>query len=193
MAFTRSFLKALGIEDEKIEAIMGEHVAVTDAIKKQRDDYKAEADKAADLQKKLDEAQGGDDYKKKFEDEHAAFEDFKKKTAAEAEAAKVQAAYRKLLIEEKVGEKRLDSVMKVTDFSNMKLDKDGNLVDADKLKESIKADWADFITEKKEKGADVPTPPDQDKNTFETMSLGEKMAYANLHPTDPSVAAWLNK
>ena len=160
MAFTRSFLKALGIEDEKIEAIMGEHVAVTDAINKQRDDYKQEADKAADLQKQLEGIKGGEDFKTKYEDEHKAFEDFKKKAAEDAEAAKVRAAYRKLLIDEKIGEKRLDSILKVTDFTKLKLDKDGTTLQNEaELRKSIGDEWGEFRTTVTEKGANVETPP----------------------------------
>ena len=160
MAFTRSFLKALGIEDEKIEAIMGEHVAVTDAINKQRDDYKQEADKAADLQKQLEGIKGGEDFKTKYEDEHKAFEDFKKKAAEDAEAAKVRAAYRKLLIDEKIGEKRLDSILKVTDFTKLKLDKDGTTLQNEaELRKAIGDEWGEFRTTVTEKGANVETPP----------------------------------
>ena len=159
MGFSRSFLKATGLTDEQITAVMEEHTAVTDALKKQRDDYKADADKAAELQKQLDGMKGGEDFKKKYEDEHKAFEDFKKETAQNAEAAKVKAAYRKLLIEEKIGEKRLDSILKVTDFSKMKLDKDGNLEDVEGLRKAIGDEWGDFKTTVTTQGAKVETPP----------------------------------
>lgn len=162
MAFTRSFLKASGLTDEQVTAVMEEHVAVTDALKGERDKYKAEAEKAADLQKQLDGINGGEDYKEKWEKEHQAFEDFKKKTADDAEAAKVQAAYRSLLIDEKIGAKRLDSIMRVTDFSKMKLDKEGKLVNEAELRKSIGDEWGEFRTTITEKGAKVETPPKTD-------------------------------
>ena len=153
MAFT-------GLSEEQVKAVMEEHVAVTDALKADRDKYKAEAEKAANLQKELEGIKGGEDFKKKFEDEHKAFEDFKKKTAEDAEAAKVRAAYRKLLIDEKIGEKRLDSILKVTDFSKMKLDKDGNTLENEaELRKSIGDEWGEFRTTVTEKGANVETPP----------------------------------
>lgn len=159
MAFTRSFLSATGLTEDQIKAVMEEHVAVTDALKKQRDDLKAEAEKAADLQKQLDGIKGGEDFKEKYEKEHEDFENFKKKTAEDAEAAKVRAAYRKLLIEEKIGEKRLDSILKVTDFSKIKLDKDGNLEGEEELRKKIGDEWGEFRTTVTEKGANVETPP----------------------------------
>ena len=110
MAFTRNFLKSTGLTDDQITAVIEEHTAVTDALKKERDGYKEQADKAADLQKQLDDL-ASEDYKTKFEEEHKAFEDFKKQTASEAEAAKVRSAYRKLLAGEGISEKRLDAII----------------------------------------------------------------------------------
>lgn len=164
MAFTRSFLKSTGLTDEQITAVIEEHTAVTDALKADRDKFKAEAEKAADLQKQLDGIKGGEDYKKKYEDEHKAFEDFKKQTASDAETAKVKAAYRKLLADEGISEKRLDSILKVTDLSKMKLDKEGKLEGIDDLKKAIADDWGDFKTEITEKGASVANPPKTGKS-----------------------------
>ena len=178
--------------EEKEQQIMDGHIAVTDAIKDDRDKYKAEADKAAELQKQLDD-KGGEDWKQKYEQEHQAYEDFKKQTAQNAETAKVKAAYRKLLADEGIGEKRLDAILKVTDLTGMKLDEDGNLKDADALKTAIKSDWGEFIPKKEERGAKIENPPKQDSNTFDTMTLSEKMAYANQNPADPAVRAWMNK
>jgi hypothetical protein len=193
MAFTRSFLNATGLTEEQVKAVMEEHVSVTDALKADRDKYKAEADKLPGVQKELDDLKGGDDWKQKYEDEHKAFEDFKAKTAQDAEAAKVQAAYRKLLIEEKIGEKWLDRVMESTNFSGMKLDKDGNLADSDELKKALDKKWGDVKTTITTQGAVVETPPKTDNSGFESMNLADKMAFANQHPSDPSVVAWLNK
>ena len=158
MAFSRSFLKTTGLTDEQITAVIEEHTAVTDALKADRDKYKTEAEKAADLQKQLDGFKGGEDWKQKYEDEHNAFEDFKTKSAQEAETAKVKAAYRKLLLDEKISEKWLDRVMKGVDFSGMKLDRDGNLANVEKLKEAIDKEWGDVKNTVTERGADVDKP-----------------------------------
>jgi len=159
MAFTRSFLTATGLTEEQVKAVMEEHVSVVDALKADRDKFKAEAEKLPGVQKELDDLKGGENWKEKFENEHKSFEDFKAKTAQDAEAAKVRAAYRKLLIEEKIGEKWLDRVMESADFSGMKLDKEGNLTDIDKLKEALDKKWGDVKTTVTERGAKVETPP----------------------------------
>ena len=159
MAFSRSFLKNLGLTDEQITAVIEEHVAVTDALKQQRDGYKADADKLADVQKQLDEAKAGEDFKAKYEQTQKEFDAYKAQIAQEAETAKIQAAYRELLRAEKINEKRFDVVCRATDFSGMKLGKDGTLQNADALKEAIRKDWADFKVTQETKGADVQTPP----------------------------------
>lgn len=171
MAFTRNFLKTMNLTDEQISAIMEEHVSVTDALKKQRDDFKADADKykadaekLPDVQKQLDDLKGGEDYKSLYEKERGDFEAYKQKIAHEAEAEKVKAAYRKLLTDEKISEKRLDAVIRATDFSGMKLDKDGKLVDVDTLKKKIGEDWGDFKVTVRERGAHVDNPPAPDNN-----------------------------
>jgi hypothetical protein len=165
MAFTRNFLKSTGLTDEQISAVMEEHVAVVDGLKADRDSYKQEAEKAADLQKQLDDLAKGENWQEKFEQEHKAFEDFKAKTASDAEAAKVRSAYRKLLAGEGIGEKRLDTILKVTDLSKMKLDKDGNLVDEATLKKAINDEWGEFKTVVTERGAQVEKPLQTGKAT----------------------------
>ena len=144
---------------------MGGHVAVTDGLKDKIEGLQAEADKAADLQKQLDGISGGEDFKAKYEKEHQAFEDFKKQTASDAEMTAVKAAYRKMLIGEGISEKRIDAIMKVTDFKNMKRDKDGNLDNADALKKTIAEEWGEFKTTVTQKGAEVSKPPQTGKAT----------------------------
>ena len=63
-----------------------------------------------------------------------------------------------ILAGEGIGEKRLDSILKVTDLSKMKLDKDGNLEGVDELKKAINDEWGEFKTTVTEKGAVVEKP-----------------------------------
>lgn len=163
LSFTRNFLKTMSLTDEQVQAIMEEHLSVTDSLKAQRDKfeqdaktYKEQADKVPELEKQIQGYKDGDDYKKRFEDEHKAFEDLKAQIAKEAETAKVRAAYRQLLIDEKINEKRVDSVIKLTDFSEMKLDKDGKLENIDTLKENIGKEWGEFKVTTKERKQTVP-------------------------------------
>lgn len=189
MAFTRSFLSATGLTEEQVKAVMEEHVSVVDALKADRDKFKADAEKAADLQKQLEDIKGGEDWKSKYEEEHKAYEDFRQKTAQDAEAAKVRAAYRKMLIEEKIGEKWLDRVMESTDFSGIRLDKDGNLADSDKLKDALDAKWGDVKTTVTEKGANVEKPPQTGKPT---MTKEQILAIKDTAERQKAIAENLN-
>lgn len=166
MAFSRNFLKTMGLTDEQVQAIMEEHTSVTEALKSQRDKfeqdakkYKEDADKLPGVQKQLDDLKGGEDFQKKYKDEHQAFEDYKKQIEKDAETAKIKAEYRQLLLDEKINEKRVDSILKLTDFSVMKLDKDGKLTDLDALKKSIGDEWGEFKVSTRERKPSVATPP----------------------------------
>lgn len=128
--------------------------AKTDAAK-----YKAEADKVPGLQKDLDEAKKGEGWKDKYEKEHQSFEDYKAKVAKDAETAKVQAAYKKLLIEEKISEKTLDAVLAATDYSGMKLKEDGTLDGVEDLKKAIDTKWGGFKVQTRQRGQQVDNPP----------------------------------
>lgn len=162
MALTRAMLKGMGLTEEQVSAIIEEHISVTSALKEQVKEYKADAEKLPEVQKELDDMKkdtSASDWEKKYNDEHQAFEDYKTDIFNKEMSEKIKSAYRKLLSECKVGDKHIDSILKVTDFSNMKLGKDGTLDGADKLKETISADWSGFISTKETKGADVDNPP----------------------------------
>lgn len=159
MALTRAFLKGMNLTDEQVSAIIEAHTESIDGIKADRDKYKAEAKEVADLKDKLKGFEGADDWQKKFTDEHKAFEDYKKDIANKEKLATVQSAYKALLKESGVDEKRIDSIIKVTDFSGLKLGDDGKFEKLEELTKKIKEDWSGFIVEKRTEGADVKNPP----------------------------------
>lgn len=163
MALTRKMLKAMGIEDEKIDQIIEEHTESTDALKQQRDEYKAkaEAKATASTEPKPKDPEPTDGYKAKYDAEKKAFEDYKANIAAEKAEADKRAKYRELIVKAGVDSKRVDSVLKVSDLSEIKV-KDGAIEGADDLVESIKKDWADFIPTTQKVGANAPNPPKND-------------------------------
>lgn len=163
MALTRKMLKAMGIEDEKIDQIIEEHTESTDALKQQRDEYKAkaEAKATASTEPKPKDPEPGDGYKAKYDAEKKAFEDYKANIAAEKAEADKRAKYRELIVKAGVDSKRVDSVLKVSDLSEIKV-KEGAIEGADDLVKSIKEDWADFIPTTQKVGANAPNPPKND-------------------------------
>lgn len=163
MALTRKMLKAMGIEDEKVDQIIEEHTESTNALKQQRDEYKAkaEAKATASTEPKPKDPEPGDGYKAKYDAEKKAFEDYKANIAAEKAEADKRAKYRELIVKAGVDSKRVDSVLKVSDLSEIKV-KDGAIEGADDLVKSIKEDWADFIPTTQKVGANAPNPPKND-------------------------------
>lgn len=169
MALTRSMLKGMGLTEEQVSAIIDEHVTVTNGLKDQIKDYKDQveqykesADQLPTVKKELEDLKKDietNDWKGKYTKEHEDFEKYKTDIAGKEALAKVRDAYTKLLMECKVGSKHIDSILRVTDFKDMKVKEDGTLEDADALKEKIGTDWSGFITTEDMKGADVNNPP----------------------------------
>ena len=56
MALTRKFLKAMGIEDEKIDQIIEAHTETVSGLKDSLDKAEADAKALPDIQKELDAA-----------------------------------------------------------------------------------------------------------------------------------------
>ena len=173
MAVTRSFLKGMGLTDEQVSAIVEEHANTVNGLKEVRDQYKADAEKLADVQKELDDlkAKSGDDWKSKYDTLKKTFDDYKTEVATQAQTEKVKAAYASLLKDSNVDSKRIDAILKITDLSAMQLDADGKLVDADKLTESIKSEWGAFIQSTGTKGANVETPPKTQPTTISKADI----------------------
>ena len=188
MALTRKFLTALGIEAEKIDEIITAHADTVNGIKEEMNKYKSDAEKLPKVQKELDELKDGDDWQKKYENEHKAFESYKTEVSNQKVIDSKKEAYKELLISNNVDNKRIASILKITNFEEMEIGEDGKLKNEDKLNENIKNDWAGFITSTKDRGADVETPPGDNKlmtkEAFEKLSLNERMAYANAHPSE---------
>ena len=166
MALSRKFLKAMGIEEEKIDQIIEAHSETVDALKEERDGYKSEAEKVSQLQDaikaaKEEASQQADKnpWKAKYEALKEDFEAFKSEKAAEATKASKKDAYKALLKDIGIADKRIDAVTRVADLDSLELDESGKIKGADELKTSLKSEWADFITTDSKTGAKTATPP----------------------------------
>lgn len=154
MAFTRKFLKSMGIDEEKIDAIMDEHATVVDALKA----YKADAEKLPEVQRELEEAKKND-WKEKHDTVKRQFDEYKEEQGKkEAHEAKVRAC-RALLKSAGIAEKHLDKVLKVYGVDEVELDADGKIKDADKRAEDVKSEFDSFIQTTQTRGAETAKPP----------------------------------
>lgn len=162
MALTRKLLKGLGLTDEQIETIIDAHTETVDGLKDERDGYKADAEKLPGVQRELDDLKKtGGDWQKKYEDEKSAHDKLKQDNADKAAKAAKESAFRQLLKDCNINEKRIDVVVKssASIIDSIELDKDGVPTKAEELKEGIKKEWDDFVVTTTAKGVDTPHPP----------------------------------
>ena len=171
---TRKMLKAMGIEEEKIDQIIEAHTETTDALKADREKYKEEVDALKEsakedaktlksVQKELEELKGSyeelEPYKAKYEEEHKAFGEFKTEVEAERTTTSKTTAYKALLKKAGVSDKRFDAIVRLTDLDKIELDSKGEVKDADKVVENIKEEWSEYIETKATFGAKTENPP----------------------------------
>ena len=170
MALTRKMLKGMGLTDEQIDSVIDAHTETVDALKSQIEQYKTDADKLGDVQKKLDE---NDDWKAKHDTLKKAFDQYKAEVTSKETLATKQKAYKALLTAEKIPEKYHDRIIKMTDFDGMELDGD-KLKDEASARQGIKDGWGEFIGTNETHGASVDTPPANPPKTITRADVYKK-------------------
>jgi len=138
-----------------------------------------------DAKKELESNTGDDKYKVKYEALKEDFAEFKKGVEAKEVKGKKEAAYTKLLKDAGIPEKRISSILKVTDFNNIELDDEGGAKDAEKLTEAIKSEWSDFIPTTSIQGASIANPPANNPSSVKTREEIMK-----IKDTSERQAAW---
>lgn len=167
MALTRKFLATMGIDGDKIDEIITAHTETVNGLKEERDNYKIDAvnykkqaDELKEVKKELDKLKGGENpYEEKYKTLKKNFDEFKNDVEKKEVLRNKKTAYKKLLKEIKVDEKRYDSILKVTDLTEYKLNDKGEFENADEIKKSIENEWSDFIVNVSVRGANTETPP----------------------------------
>lgn len=161
MALTRNFLKSMGLTDEQVNAVIENHTETVEGLKKERDGYKAAAEKVEELTNQLAEAnqkiEASGDAAKVQKD----FDEYKAAVEAEKTEANKRSAM-DVLLKDKVGIAR-DSARKLI-LDAMKLEtynlgKDGQFEDADGIVADMKERHAEWIGEAEIKGIDTIAPP----------------------------------
>lgn len=127
--------------------------------KKRYNEKLSEIDKLKeDKQKAEDDATSAGKWKTKYDALKEDFEVYKKDVTAKETKAARENAYKALLKEAGVSEKRIAAVLKVSDIDSLEME-DGKFKDADKLVAGIKEEWADFIATTETHGSKTATPP----------------------------------
>lgn len=172
---SKKFLFGLGIDEEKADLICERHKEVLSEVMDERDKYKEDADKYNATKAELDtlkqQTAGTDSYKDKYEALQKEYNDFKADVESKQTTAKKESAFRSVLKDIGIPDKRIDSVVKVSDINGIELDGEG-IKDVETLKESLKKEWSDFITTTKVEGINSANPP---SNTGKTTMTKEQI------------------
>lgn len=163
MALTRKMLKAMGIDEDKIEQIIDAHAETVDALKAEAATAKEAAEKLPEVQKELDalKAKGDGGYQAKYEEEHKNFEAYKaEQTAKQAKAAKENAA--KAYFESKgIKGNNLNIAMRgcMNEINGLEMSDDGKIKDAKALDELIGGVYAGLVQSTQVQGTNTGNPP----------------------------------
>lgn len=163
MALTRKFLKAMGIEDEKIDQIVDAHTETVDGLKNELKAAQEKANKLDGVEKELNElkAKGEDGYKEKYEKEHKAFEDYKNDVTAKQTKAAKEAAAKAYFEAKNITGANLSIAMRGArdEINSIELDENGKIKDAKALDDLVSGEYAGLIVSTSTKGAKTATPP----------------------------------
>ena len=178
MSLTRKMLKAMGIEEEKIDQIIEAHSETVDSLKADRDSYKEDAEKLKDVQKELDDlkAKGDDGWKEKHDRLKVEFDQYKNDVQAKETKAAKEAAYRAILKDANLSEKGIEKAVKYAEWDKIELGEDGKLKGASDHIKAVREEWAEYVTTTTTTGAKTSTPP---ANTG-----GAKMTKAEIYARD---------
>ena len=161
MSLTRKMLKAMGIEEEKIDQIIEAHSETVDSLKADRDSYKEDAEKLKDVQKELDDlkAKGDDGWKEKHDRLKDEFDNYKNDVEAKEIKAAKEAAYLAILKDANLSEKGIEKAVKYADWDKIEIGEDGKLKDANDHIKAVRDEWAEYVTTTTTTGAKTSTPP----------------------------------
>lgn len=165
--------------DDKAKAILDALHEETDAL---RDELETEKNARVAAEKDRDAANGGKEAAEK------ALTDYKaQQTKKDTHAAK-EAKFRELLKTAGVLDKYADRVVRLSgeDIDKLELDEKGEVKDAKKHTDSLKADWGDFVATTTTTGAKVDTPP---TNTGSKMTKDQIFAIKDAGERQAAIAA----
>lgn len=163
----------MGIDEEKIEKIIAMHSETVDALKKRI--TKAELVGASEELRSQCE-----NLRENYEKEHAELEKLKSEQENSRVRAEKENAFRSLLREAGIGEKRIGAVVRVSDIDSLKLE-DGKISGYDETLEKVKTEWADFIETASTVGAQEAAPPSAQRPKAFTRDDIKRMSASQIN------------
>lgn len=179
MALTRRSLKAMGIDEEKVDEIIAMHTETVEGLKADIAKYKEDAEKLPTVQKELDalKAAGDGGLQERFDALKREYDEFKGQvTAKEAKTAKESAA-RAYYESKGITGKSLDIAIRGSgaEIDALELE-DGKIKDAKALDELISETFAGLVSTTETRGANTSNPP--------ANNSGVSMTKADIYKKD---------
>lgn len=168
----------LSIKD-KVNQLQTLHHEIVNGLMDEKDEAIQRAEKAE---------KAAESAKAEKEAAEKSLTDYKaKQTQKDTHAAK-EAKFRELLKTAGVLDKYADRVVRLSgeDIDKLELDEKGNVKDAKKHADSLKADWSDFVGTTTTTGAKVDTPP---TNTGSKMTKDQIFAIKDAGERQAAIAA----
>lgn len=178
MALTRKALKAMGLTDEQVDSVIEMHTETTDALKAQRDDNKAAADRLAEVEAEL-ETMKNDGYKQKYEDKCKEYDKLVEEAAAEKTRAAKEKAARAYFEGKNIVGANLDLAMRAcgAEVAALEMDED-KIKDTAALDALIAGAYKNLVSTQRVKGSNPATPPKGNGEPGLTKADVLKMSYA---------------
>ena len=179
MALTRRALKAMGIDEEKIDEIIAMHTETVEGLKADIAKYKEDAEKLPTVQKELDalKAAGDGGLQERFDALKREYDEFKGQvTAKETKAAK-EKAVRAYYESKGITGKSLDIAIRGSgaEIDALELE-DGKIKDVKALDELISGTFAGLVSTTETRGANTSNPP--------ANNSGVSMTKADIYKKD---------
>lgn len=189
MALTRKFLKALGIEEDKIDEIISAHGDTVAALKEEIEQAKQGADGLAAVTKERDELKQRMEALEKASGDaakvQAEYDAYKKQVETDRANAGKKSLIKKALEEAGANPAAIDLLLNTVALDKVEVENDA-LKDAKAVIDPLKASHAGLFGDSKVIGTPPLTPPPGDgkmtKETFEKLPLMKRMEYINAHP-----------
>ena len=136
------------------------------------DRYNTKKTLADELQEKLDAAGESEEKYNKLKTEYDAY---KNEQEAKALRTEKENAYKEMLKNIGIPEKRIPVILKTVNFDELDF-KDGKFDKADDIEKTAKEEWADFIVTTKETGVDSAKPPENNGGKENKPSRAAELA-----------------
>lgn len=166
MALKKTEVKAIITNEElsemdKVKSILDLLHLEVDDLKTERDELQREVANIPELKNRISELEkqtvSDSEWKTMYEDMETQFNKYKGEQEAKATYEAKKSAYLELLKNAKVSDKAHSKALKLAELDNFEL-VDGKFKDAEKITESIKTEWADFVIDENKGGAPTPNP-----------------------------------